>query len=321
MAADPSSASSVVICFDLFELDPKSALLRRSGLPVDLPPQALRILFLLVSRPNELVTRKEIKEALWPGESHGDFDSRLNFTVKKLREGLGDNAEQPRYVQTVRNSGYIFIAPVRSCCAAAPNRSDYPIRILQTQSEFTRDAASAAPHPLLRLSPAVVLIVVLAVGSMGAMSFLLRPQGVRPADQSAQRAHPQTLSNLDGADGVPQISYVSPIIPQGKQRIVIRGRGFGLHVPYARTDSPFLAIRDKTADWAAGRIVPQNYDDVMLDVDSWTDQQIVVAGFSGRYGRNGWKLVAGDRIEVAVWNPQTGTGPATFRLSVVANEH
>lgn len=321
MVADPSWASSVLICFDLFEFDPKSALLRRSGLPVDLPPQALRILFLLASRPNEIVTRKEIKDALWPGESHGDFDSRLNFTVKKLREGLGDNAEQPRYVQTVRNSGYIFIAPVRCCGAAAPNGSDNPIRILQTQSEFTRDAASTAPNPLLRMSPAVVLTIVLAVGSMGAMSFLLRPQGVSPPDQSAQRAHPQTLSNLDGADGVPQISYVSPIIPQEKQRIVIRGRGFGLHVPYARTDSPFLAIRDKTADWAAGRIVPQNYDDVMLDVDSWTDQQIVVAGFSGRYGRNGWKLVAGDRIEVAVWNPQTGTGPATFRLSVVANEH
>ncbi len=101
------------IQFDLFELDVKKSQLRRRGLPVDLPPQALKVLGILAEHPNELVTRKEIREALWPGELHGDFDSRMNFAVRKLRETLGDDAERPRYVQTVRNSGYRFIAPVR----------------------------------------------------------------------------------------------------------------------------------------------------------------------------------------------------------------
>ncbi len=110
------------------------------------------------------------------------------------------------------------------------------------------------------------------------------------------------------------------IAPQARQRIVIKGRGFGLHVPFAHTDSPYLAIRDETAHWAAGRLVPHNWDEVMLDVESWTDNEIVITGFSGDYGVKGWKLTAGDELEVAVWNPQNGIGPARYRELVVSTQ-
>jgi len=72
MAADP--VREPTIQFDVFELDQRNSQFRRNGLPVDLPPQALKILSLLASRPNQLVTRGDIKDALWPGEGHGDFD-------------------------------------------------------------------------------------------------------------------------------------------------------------------------------------------------------------------------------------------------------
>src|ERR1039458_5725251 len=101
------------IRFDMFELDAQRGRLRRSGVPVDLPPQALKLLAILAERADELVTREEIQGALWPGQFYGDFDSRLSFAVRKLREALRDDAEQPRYIQTVRNAGYRFIAPVR----------------------------------------------------------------------------------------------------------------------------------------------------------------------------------------------------------------
>ncbi len=120
--------------FDLFELDPKALQLRRSGLPVDLPPQALKILLLLASRPDQLVTRDEIKQALWPEETHGDFDSRLNVTIKELREALGDDAERPRYVQTVRKAGYRFIAPVRQSSGAV---TPGPVPLAPTNSSDT----------------------------------------------------------------------------------------------------------------------------------------------------------------------------------------
>ncbi len=118
--------------------------------------------------------------------------------------------------------------------------------------------------------------------------------------------------------GTPVITSVTPVGPVPEQRIVIVGRGFGSYVAYTNQDTPYLAIRDTTAHWAAGRIIPTNWDEVTLSVASWTDSEIVVIGFAGAYGTQGWKLSAGDEIEIAVWNPQTHAGPGTYHLVVVA---
>ncbi len=309
-----------VVQFDLYELDPRTYQLRRSGVIVDLPRQAVRVLSLLAAHPNKLVTRREIKDALWPGESHGDFDSRLNFAVKKLREKLGDNAEQPRYVQTMRNAGYMFIAPVR---AAA--ESEYGVEQSRlgngkagpTTFELSEPAEAHASKLRFRYGLGALLIaaVGVAVAAVGFGAFALRPRA-GSAVLSPQLASQVQISNLDGADGVPKIDWVSEISPEAEQRIEIRGRGFGLHVPYSHTDSPYLAIRDKTSDWAAGRMIPENWDEVTVDVESWTAGEIVISGFSGDYGKKGWKLSPGDQVEIAVWNPQTKTGPAIFRAWV-----
>ena len=56
----------------------------------------------------------------------------------------------------------------------------------------------------------------------------------------------------------------------------------------------------------------------MLDVESWKDDEIVISGFSGDYGKNGWKLTEGDELEIAIWNPQNGVGPARYRVSVAS---
>lgn len=114
------------------------------------------------------------------------------------------------------------------------------------------------------------------------------------------------------------ITSVSPILARSDQTIVIRGSGFGLYTRYSNADIPFIAIRDKTAGWAAGRIIPQNWDKVTLNVKSWDDTEIVIAGFSGAYGDGNWRLARGDEIEVAVWNPQSGVGPALYRIRVRA---
>src|SRR5207249_4158502 len=65
----------------------------------------------LLERPGELVTREELQEKLWPGETV-DFDSGLNKAIKKIREALDDSADNPRFVQTLPRRGYRFIAPV-----------------------------------------------------------------------------------------------------------------------------------------------------------------------------------------------------------------
>jgi DNA-binding winged helix-turn-helix (wHTH) protein len=313
MFTDPEKMPSVVR-FDLFELDIDNRQLRRNGLLVDLPPQPLKILTLLVCNPNHLVTRDEIKDALWPGETHGDFDSRLNFTIKKLRESLNDSAEQPRYVQTVRNAGYRFVAPIRP--QEIPTESEPIAR--QSNGGVVQGRLPSGhlqlPHRDFRFGVKLVLmgtiVLVALIGGMGL--FILREHG-----REAVVAGGEKLKDVPtNRDGVPKISFVSPILPQARQKIVIRGDGFGLHVRFARTDSPYLAIGDETKKWAAGRLVPQNWDEVMLDVESWTDNEIVLAGFSGDYGKEGWELAEGDKVVVRVWNPQTGFGPAQVFATV-----
>ncbi len=303
MAAD--AWHEPLIQFDLFELDAQGHQLRRNGLPVDLPPQALRILTLLAAHPNRLVTRQELKDLLWPDESHGDFDSRLNFSIKKLREALGDNAEHPRYICTERGVGYRFIVPVRPPQGSPSGATDLAGTPLGPTPAPTGPASSRFGRTVF-LSALLVLACIAALGS-----YVMRSRGT---GSSIPASDPPS-----GTDHVrPEISSVTPIFPQARQRIVIKGRGLGLHVPYARTDSPHLAIWDNTARWAAGRVVPHNYDDVMLDVESWTDDKIVIGGFSGDYGKNGWKLTEGDELEIAVWNPQNGVGPARYRVHVSA---
>ncbi len=158
----------------------------------------------------------------------------------------------------------------------------------------------------------------IVVGTAAVLASRLRSEGpaVFPALFAGERSH---LAASDPGNVI-EIASVTPIYPSARQTIVIRGRGFGLHVPYARTDSPYLAVRDQSAHWAAGRVIPWNWDQVMLDVESWTDTEIVISGFSGDYGRNGWKLSAGDRLEIAVWNPQSGAGPTVYRARVAAEK-
>ncbi len=116
----------------------------------------------------------------------------------------------------------------------------------------------------------------------------------------------------------PIITAVSSIAPKQEQEIIIEGYGFGHYTSFKRLDTPFLAIRDNTAHWAAGRITPENPGDVTLTVTTWIDTDIIVTEFSGDYGRKWYKLNQGDEIEVRVWNPQTGAGPATYTLRVAA---
>ena len=88
--------------------------------PVRLQEQPLQILEALVRRPGELVTRDELIARLWPA-TIVDFDASLNTAVRKLRAALVDDAEAPRYLETVPRQGYRFIGPIERSPAAAPS--------------------------------------------------------------------------------------------------------------------------------------------------------------------------------------------------------
>jgi DNA-binding winged helix-turn-helix (wHTH) protein/Tfp pilus assembly protein PilF len=129
--------SAKVVRFGVFELDPGSGELRRNGLKIRLPEQSFQVLRLLLSRPGEIVTRDELRHALWTSDTYVDFDGGLNSAVRKLREALDDSAENPRFVVTLPRRGYRFVAPVEvlatnqaagALVAGSAHEADYPRR-------------------------------------------------------------------------------------------------------------------------------------------------------------------------------------------------
>lgn len=106
------SATNGQIRFGVFELDPRTRELRRNGVLVKLQDQPFQVLLALIEKPGELVTREELEKRVWPGDTFVDFEVGLSRAVNKLREALGDTAENPRFVQTLPKRGYRFIAPV-----------------------------------------------------------------------------------------------------------------------------------------------------------------------------------------------------------------
>src|SRR5215469_11987383 len=109
--------------FEEFELDPHACNLLRSGRNVRLERIPLDLLILLVERPGQLVTREEIVERLWGSNAFLDTDSAINTAIRKIRQVLRDDREQPRFLQTVSGQGYRFIAQVVCANASAARES------------------------------------------------------------------------------------------------------------------------------------------------------------------------------------------------------
>jgi len=107
----PASVNRV-FRFGPFELNVASGELRKSGITLKLRPQAAKVLVVLATRPGEMVTREQIKEQIWGSGLFVDFEHGLNLCVQHIRAALDDDADKPRYVETVPRHGYRFIARV-----------------------------------------------------------------------------------------------------------------------------------------------------------------------------------------------------------------
>jgi TolB-like protein/DNA-binding winged helix-turn-helix (wHTH) protein len=112
-------AARQAVCFGPFELDLHSGELFKNGLRIKLQGQPIQILRILLEQPGQLVTREEISQRLWPSDTFVDFEHSLNTAVKKLRTALGDEAETPRYIETLPRRGYRFIGEIASALPAA----------------------------------------------------------------------------------------------------------------------------------------------------------------------------------------------------------
>src|SRR6201998_1066287 len=121
-----STTRARIVRFGAFEADLSACELRKSGVRIKLHGQPFEVLAMLLERPGALVTREELQKRLWPTDTFVDFDHGVNTAINRLREALGDSAENPRFIETVPRRGYRFIAPVESQVSAPPGSSVIP---------------------------------------------------------------------------------------------------------------------------------------------------------------------------------------------------
>ena len=104
--------NSGVVRFATFQVDLRSGEVHKQGVKIKLQEQPFRVLTVLLQKPGEVVTREELRNQNWPPDTFVDFENSLNTAINKLRDALGDSADNPRFIETLPRRGYRFIGAV-----------------------------------------------------------------------------------------------------------------------------------------------------------------------------------------------------------------
>ena len=184
-----------VLRFGTFELDLAAGELRKNGRKVRLQEQPFQFLAALIEKPGEVVTREELKDKLWPGDTYVDFDRSLNTAASKLREALGDSASSPRFVETLPRRGYRFLASVEPVGGLPTNGTvaDFPHKQVQPL-----DIGGPTPRRTTRAGWYVAAGVLAAVAGIGAW-WMLQPTPEAPLT-------PVPLTSYQGIERHPTFS-------------------------------------------------------------------------------------------------------------------
>ena len=185
-----SSEPQTVVRFGMFEADLRAGELRKNGVRVKIQDLPFRALKLLLSRPNEVVTREEFRRDLWPQDVFVDFDRGISSAVKRLRDALGDSAENPIFIETIDRRGYRWIAPTHLPAAA-------PAATSQGAVQEQEKVVAEAPLPP-RFSPWRSLVFVFPVLALAFAIWISRP-GYRTANAGRKSGAASSASGFHHA--------------------------------------------------------------------------------------------------------------------------
>jgi Tol biopolymer transport system component/DNA-binding winged helix-turn-helix (wHTH) protein len=163
MASSHVSQSSRVFRFGPFELSEREAELRKNGARIRLQDQPLRVLVELLSNAGTMVTREHLQQKLWSADTFVDFDVGLNTAIRKLRQALGDDADNPRYIETLAKRGYRFIGTV-----------EIPTVTPSTTTVIAPTSEPSQPHPRRRVRLWMLVLASLVIAVAAILPFVRR---------------------------------------------------------------------------------------------------------------------------------------------------
>jgi TolB-like protein/DNA-binding winged helix-turn-helix (wHTH) protein len=253
-ASKPSVSGSPngIIRFGSFEVDTRAGELRRGGIKVKLSGQPFEVLVALLEKPGRVITREELHEKLWSQDTFVDFEHGLNKAINKVRDALGDDAGNPRFVETLPRRGYRFLAPVIqrapeiSVTETAAQAKEPALAVAPVQSKARAPvtspgtiAVSISEPPVTRRPPRSLRLVASALAGLLAGALLLGVVlGLNLAnsrDWLRRRSNPQVrslavlpLQNLSGdptqeyfADGMTD-ELITELAELGSVRVISR---------------------------------------------------------------------------------------------------
>ena len=196
LAMEPSMQPRRAVRFGVFEVDFAAGELRKHGIRIKLRgEQPFQVLSILLEHPGEVITREELCKKLWPADTFVDFEHSLATAIGKIREALGDSADNPRYIETLPRRGYRFIANVTVLSAdplnkVQPATRDIPRAEDHGQVELASKAEVPKPQPWARawkisafaLVPALVILMAWIVHSASRPSSNIRSLAVLPLE-------------------------------------------------------------------------------------------------------------------------------------------
>jgi len=200
----PSASDSEIVRFGVFQVNLRSGELYKAGLRVKLQQQPLQVLTLLLEHPDDVVTREELRAKLWPTDTFVDFEHSLNTAVRKLRDALGDTAENPIFVETIPRKGYRFIAPLEGPASGASGEPPAPARLRPPETPLVTTPGVAAVTG--KRATLLMLGIVVVIGLVGTLGWKIALDG-RIAAGNAPRIRSLAVLPLTNLSGDPNEEY------------------------------------------------------------------------------------------------------------------